>query len=143
MLRLSKLSDYATVLMCRMATQPDAAFSAARLAAALVVPQPTVAKLLKLLARAQLLTSVRGGKGGYLLARSPATISLADVITAIEGPPGLTECITSPGTCSIESSCAMRRNWSAINHVVVGALADVSLAEVGGMQAPLRRMPAH
>jgi FeS assembly SUF system regulator len=140
MLRLSKLSDYATVLMCRMAAQPDAAYSAAKLAAALDVPLPTVAKLLKLLARAELLSSVRGGKGGYLLARSAAAISLADVITAIDGPPGLTECITSPGTCSIESSCDMRRSWSAINDVVVGALADVSLAQVGGMQAPLRRM---
>jgi FeS assembly SUF system regulator len=142
MLHLSKLADYATVLMCRMATQPDIAYSAAKLATALDVPQPTVAKLLKLLARAQLLTSVRGGKGGYLLARSPATISLADVITAIEGPPGLTECITSPGTCSLEKSCDMRRSWSAINSVVVGALADVSLAQVGATQAPLRRTPA-
>jgi FeS assembly SUF system regulator len=142
MLHLSKLADYATVLMCRMATQPDSPYSAARLATALDVPQPTVAKLLKLLARAQLLTSVRGGKGGYLLARSPTTISLADVITAIEGPPGLTECITSPGTCGLESNCDMRRNWSAINSVVVGALADVSLAQVGGTQVPLRRAPA-
>ncbi|MGA7181218.1 MAG: SUF system Fe-S cluster assembly regulator [Thiobacillaceae bacterium] len=140
MLHLSKLADYATVLMCRMAAQPDIACSAAKLAAALEVPRPTVAKLLKLLARARLLTSVRGGKGGYLLARSPAAISLADVITAIEGPPGLTECITSPGTCSIESSCDMRRNWSAINSVVVGALAGVSLAQIGTAQMPLHKM---
>jgi FeS assembly SUF system regulator len=122
-------------MMCRMAAQPDTAWSAARLAEALGVPQPTVAKLLKQLARAQLLTSVRGGKGGYLLARNPADISLADVISAIEGLPGLTECIASPGTCAIERSCDMRRSWSAINQVVVGALADVSLAQVGGMKS--------
>ena len=142
MLRLSKLADYATVIMCRMALQPEAPCSAARLAAALDVPQPTVAKLLKLLTRAQLLTSVRGGKGGYLLARHPATISMADVISAIEGPPGLTECITSPGSCSIESTCDMRRGWSAINSVVVGALAAVSLAQAGAARVPRRRMPA-
>lgn len=141
MLRLSKLADYATIIMSRMARQPDEAYSATRLAEALDVPQPTVAKLLKLLARAGLLTSVRGGKGGYLLARSAAKISLADVITAIDGPPGLTECITSPGACSIEASCGMKRSWSAINQVVVGALASVSLDQIGATRTPLRRAP--
>lgn len=141
MLRLSKLADYATVIMCRMARQPDEAYSAARLAEALDVPQPTVAKLLKLLARAGLLDSIRGGKGGYLLARGAAEISLADVISAIDGLPGLTECITSPGTCGLEGSCDMRHNWPAINQVVVGALASVSLAQVGASRAPLRRAP--
>lgn len=142
MLRLSKLADYATLIVSRMARRPDEAYSAARLAEALEVPRPTVAKLLKLLMQAGLLTSVRGGRGGYLLARSAAKISLADVITAIDGPPGLTECITSPGTCSIESSCGMKCSWSAINQVVIGALASVSLDQVGETRAPLRRMPA-
>lgn len=142
MLKLSKLADYATVVMCRMAAHPDTVHSAAKLSEALGVPAPTVAKLLKQLAGAKLLTSVRGGKGGYLLARSPADISLADVIAAIDGPPGLTECITSPGTCSIEHNCGMRRSWSAINQVVAGALAAVSLAQVGATRAPMRRLPA-
>jgi FeS assembly SUF system regulator len=134
MMKLSKLADYATVLMCRMAVQPDAAHSAAKLSEALGVPAPTVAKLLKQLARSGLLTSVRGGKGGYLLSRRPADISLADVIAAIDGEPALTECISSPGSCAIERHCDMRRSWSAINQVVVGALADVSLAQVGGLR---------
>lgn len=134
MLKLSKLADYATVLMCRMSAQPDATHSAAMLSEALGIPAPTVAKLLKQLARGGLLTSVRGGTGGYMLARHPADISLADVIAVIDGPPALTECISSPGSCAIERHCDMRRSWSAINQVVLGALSDVSLAQVGGMR---------
>ena len=142
MLRLSKLGDYATVIMSRIASQPDVAYSASKLAQELDVPQPTVAKLLKLLAKGRVLTSVRGVKGGYLLARSPREVSLADVIAAVEGVPGLSECINSPGACSLESRCNMRRSWPAINSVVVGALASVSLAQVGETWRPLRRPDA-
>jgi FeS assembly SUF system regulator len=141
MLHLSKLADYATVIMSQMAVQQDTAVSAASLAESLGIPLPTVAKLLKLLAKGGLLVSVRGGKGGYLLSRNAAAISLADVIAVIDGTPGLTQCISAPGTCQLESQCGMRNNWSAINQVVIGALAGVSLAQTGASAAvPLRNL---
>jgi len=131
MLKLSRLADYATLLMCRMTQDAQEAQSAAQLAQALGLPLPTVAKLLKRLTRAQLLYSERGGKGGYRLARSPAAISLVDVISAVDGPPALTQCVSAPGSCAIEPSCETRDHWAAINQAVSGVLSGVSLAQLG------------
>ncbi len=142
-MRLSKLADYATVLMCRMAARPELTYSASQLAGEAGLPPPTVAKLMKLLARAGLLTSLRGGRGGYLLARGPEAISLADVIRAVDGPPGLIECSIHPGRCSLEGGCGIRANWGVVNAAVIQALRDVSLEQMNGgpaAMAGLRRL---
>lgn len=135
MLKLSRLADYATLLMCRMTREPDAAQSAAQLARVLGLPLPTVAKLLKRLTRAQLLQSERGGKGGYRLARSAAMISLEQVISAVDGPTALTQCVNAPGSCAIELNCETRGHWVAINQAVSSVLSGVSLAQLGSARA--------
>jgi FeS assembly SUF system regulator len=130
MLRIAKLTDYATVLMVRLAREPGRCFSASQLADELRVPLPTVAKLLKRLLQAQLLTSVRGAVGGYTLAHAPHAISVADVVQAIEGPVALTECALGKGNCSLEKDCATRANWRLISRAVRVALEAVSLADM-------------
>jgi FeS assembly SUF system regulator len=130
MLRIAKLTDYATVLMVRLAREPGRCFSASQLADELRVPLPTVAKLLKRLLQAQLLTSVRGAVGGYTLAHAPHAISVADVVQAIEGPVALTECALGKGNCALENDCATRANWRLISRAVRVALEAVSLADM-------------
>ena len=130
MLRLSKLTDYGTVAMAHFARHPDRIHAAAELAAAIGVAMPTASKILKMLARADLLRSVRGARGGYVLSRPPRDISIADVIDAIEGPIGVTECSAIPGLCAQESWCAIRGNWQRINRVIHGALDQMTLAEL-------------
>lgn len=130
MLRIAKLTDYATVLMVRLARDPARGFSAAQLADELGIPQPTVAKLLKRLLQAHLLTSVRGVGGGYSLAHAPRAISVAEVVSAIEGPVALTECARGAGNCSLEGGCATRANWKLISRAVRVALEAVSLADM-------------
>jgi FeS assembly SUF system regulator len=137
MLRLSRLADYATVLMCRMAGQPETIWSASQLATGAGVPSPTVSKLLKQLARSGLLNSLRGGRGGYQLARGPETISLADVIAAVDGPLGLTECAAHPGNCAIEDGCGIRSGWTAINMAVVGVLTNMTLDKMRSPALPV------
>ena len=132
MLRVGKLTDYATVMAARMAREPERVFAATELAAAGHVGVPTASKILKLLARAQLLTSVRGAKGGYVLARPAVEISLAQVIAALEGPPGLTECSTAAGLCSQEGCCEIRNHWQAIDRVLRNALDHTTLADLSG-----------
>lgn len=134
MLRIARLTDYATALMVRLAREPSCCFSAAQLADDLGLPQPTVAKLLKRLLRAQLLASVRGAAGGYSLAHAPHAISIADVVSAIEGPVALTECALGKGTCSLEPGCATRANWQLISRAVRVALEAVSLADMARPQ---------
>lgn len=130
MLRLSKMADYGTVVLTALARQPERNRSAADIAAAIHVPPPTVSKILKLLARGGLVTSLRGARGGYLLARAPARISMADIIHAMDGPIGMTECSVTPGLCTQEAACAVRANWQRVNRAVLGVLRDITLDQM-------------
>jgi FeS assembly SUF system regulator len=138
MLKLSKLADYATVLMTAIASEPDRVHNGHDLATRTHVPAPTVAKLLKTLARGGLLESLRGAHGGYRLAKSPDKLTVAEIIRALEGPIAVTECATHGGGCGIEAHCATRANWRLINTAIRQALEAVTLAQ---MVAPMRRPP--
>jgi FeS assembly SUF system regulator len=131
MLRMSKMTDYGTVVMTYLAREPGRVHNAAEVATNIHVPLTTVSKILKILARGGLLSPQRGAKGGYMLARPPARITVADIIDAMEGRHiGLTECSSSPGVCVQESSCSVRGNWQRINDAVRTALEGVTLEEM-------------
>ncbi len=131
MFRLSKLADYGIVIMTNLARKPDRQFSAAEIAQESLIPQPTVSKILKMLTRAELLTSHRGAKGGYGLARACCDITVAEVITAIEGPIALTACIEEgSGACDIERLCPARANWQRINDAIRSALDGINIEEM-------------
>ena len=130
MLRMSKLSDYGTMVMAYMARNPGEVFKARELADATGVTLPTVSKILKGLARGKLLVSYLGAHGGYTLARDALDISVGEIISTIDGGPiGLTECSTAKGACDQEPTCAIRGNWQRINEAVRDALHGVSLQE--------------
>ena len=131
MIRLTKLADYGVMLMSHIAAAPDSLHSATSLARAASVAVPTVSKILKVMARKGLLVSHRGASGGYTLARSPAAITVAEVIAAVEGPIAVTECTDdSHSECVVESSCRVRTNWQKINDAVRGALEQITLEEM-------------
>lgn len=140
MLKLSKLADYATVLMTAAAREPARTHTGQELAERTHVPLPTVAKLLKVLTRAQLLESLRGAHGGYRLARSAEKISVADIIGALEGPIAVTACSGhGKEICNIETNCATRANWRLINTAIHQALAAVTLAQMAQGAGPTTR----
>ena len=94
MLRLSKMADYAGVIMVQVARQPQGrVHTATSLSEALSLPKATVAKCLKTLARHGVLSSQRGVNGGYVLSRAPGDISVAEVIYALDGPVQVTSCV--------------------------------------------------
>ena len=131
MLRISKIIDYGTLVLTHMSHDPDKVFSASELATLLGLGQPIVSKVLKLLCQDELLVSHRGPRGGYALARSAEKISVAQIIDALDEQPfGLTECVTHPGSCSVEQECHMRVNWQRINDIVRRTLEDVSVADM-------------
>lgn len=138
MLRISKLTDYAILMMVEL-TRERETLSAHVLAERVHVEAPTAGKVLKLLAGAGLVDSFRGANGGYRVSRSAGDISVAEVIAAIEGPIAMTECSAEPGLCVQESNCNLRGNWQRISVAVARALDAVTLAE---MSAPLHRTPA-
>jgi len=130
MLRVTKLTDYATVVLTALAERPDRIHSAAELAERAKLELPTVSKVLKPLAHAGLVESFRGAAGGYKLARAPGRISLFEVVEAIEGKLGMTECSGEHSTCEHEPHCGVQTHWRRINDVVADALRGISLAQM-------------
>ena len=130
MLRVTKLTDYASVVMTVLATRPDEVLSATELAEAAGLEPPTVSKLLKPLAQAGLVEGLRGVRGGYRLARPATDISLIEIVEAMEGPLAITECSHDHSQCGIADQCGVRSNWRLINDVLAEALRGVTLAQM-------------
>ena len=141
MLRVTKLTDYATVVMTCLGGPAEALRTAHELAERSRLVLPTVSKLLKQLARAGLVDSFRGVHGGYRLAREPARISVAEIVAAIEGPFGVTECSVHQGQCGDESHCGVRGNWRKISLAIETALKNVSLADMAAPRAVRKPIP--
>lgn len=141
MLRISRMTDYAVVVLVQLGRGPEVQ-TASGLAALTGVPEPTVAKLLKLLAGAGLVTSLRGARGGYRLTRPLGAISIAEVIAALEGPIALTACVEGSATpCGQVECCPMGGRWSEVNAALREALEGISLAQMaeGARRATARR----
>lgn len=133
MLRITKQTDYGIVLLTHMAAHPERLVNAPELAQETSLPQPMVAKILKLLARADVVQGHRGVNGGYCLSRPPEGVSVAEVITALEGQIAITECTDDTnGLCAQEQVCRVRSNWNRINLAIQEALDGISLAEMTG-----------
>lgn len=130
MLKISKLTDYAIVILSLMAKDNNKIRAAFEIATTTGITQPTVSKILKLLINAKILVSVRGARGGYRLAKLPEQISVAKVISAMEGPIALTECSLSHQGCKQSSGCEIWGNWQLINQTVHYALESVTLADL-------------
>jgi FeS assembly SUF system regulator len=134
-MRLSSLADYAVVMMTAAARHCGglARVNATSLAQETGVPLPTAQKLVSRLSSAGLIESTRGTGGGFRLSRPPATITLADIIEAVEGPIALTTCVdTAQHDCALDGSCRVKPHWSVVNNAVRGALAGITLTQLAG-----------
>ena len=142
MLRISKMSDYAIMVMVELSAAEGEVLNAHALAERSRLELPTVSKVLKLLVKAGLVESFRGATGGYSLQRDAENVSVAEIISAIEGPIAMTECSVEEGLCSQEDVCGLRGNWQRISEAVAEAIDAVTLAEmarpVGPVKNPLR-----
>ena len=131
MLRMTKQADYGIVLLSHMANAPERRYAAPELATEMQLPLPKVIKILKILSRSGVLDSHRGVKGGYSLANEPRDLSVAKLISVLDGPIAITECVDdTPGQCSQEAVCHIRGNWQRINTAVRDALEAISLADL-------------
>lgn len=130
MIKVSKLTDYATVIMSYLARDSKMIASAAHISKAVDISMPTVSKILKILAEAELVTSFRGAEGGYQLARSVDQITIADIIAALEGNIAMTECCEKNNLCNITVSCAIKSNWKKINNIIYGVLQQITLYDM-------------
>lgn len=131
MFRLSKGTDYGIRILAHMARHASrATLNAREVAEALRLPTPMVSKVMKSLARAGVLESQRGAKGGFRLSRRPEDLSVAEMIAALEGPVALTECQIGPALCEHESLCRVQEPWNVINRSVQNTLATITLSDL-------------
>ncbi len=136
MFRLSKLTDYAVVVLIRLAAVEGVQTSPG-VSQATGVPEPTVGKVLKALAASGLVASQRGARGGYRLMRPLGAIAVADVITAIDGPIAMTACVEGSGaSCEASCTCPVRGRWDAVNDAVREALTAITLADMAPAARP-------
>jgi FeS assembly SUF system regulator len=135
MLRISKLTDYGPVVLAQLARAPGERRTATAVAKQTRIALPTVSKLLKSFHRAGLVTSVRGARGGYQLARPPGSISAAEIIDAIDGPVAITECSGVHSACDIETVCRTGTAWQRINEAIRQSLDGVTLSQLCGQEA--------
>lgn len=140
MLRISKLTDYGTVILAVLAAHPEQRLTAAEVAERSHIALPTVSKLLKSLQRGGLVVSMRGSHGGYQLARPPQEISAASILDTIEGAIALTECSSGHSTCCIATTCRVGNAWQRVNAAIRRALNDVSLAQLAGLDRGVIRI---
>lgn len=133
MLRISKLTDYATLILAHLAASSERRLTAGQIAAETGLAAPTVSKLLKQLHRSGLVQSTRGLHGGYLLARPPAEISAVHILDALEGPVALTECAGSASQCCLEQTCLVGRAWQRVSRAIRRSLQEITLLELAGL----------
>jgi FeS assembly SUF system regulator len=132
-MRLSNLADYAVVMLAAAVRAGDARLNATCLAEQTGVPLPTAQKLVGRLAAAGLLVSSRGTGGGLRLARPADSISLADIVEAVEGPIALTACVEAgKQDCGLDHHCQVKPHWELVNDAMRKALGEVSLAKLSG-----------
>jgi Rrf2 family protein len=138
MLRLSKKADYALMAMKHLAIKPDSSpsTSAREIAEAYDIPVELMAKVLQRLARRGLLTSHQGTRGGYTLSRPKRSISVADIIQAIDGPLTVTACSTEDEQCEQFEKCNVRDPLWRIKDRILSALATCSLEEISSEVPP-------
>jgi FeS assembly SUF system regulator len=131
MIKLSRMSDYAVIVLEALSRPDIDALSASQIAAVVKLPEPTVAKVLKQMATGGLVTSQRGVNGGYTIARKAEDISVFDIVSVIEGRLSLTACVEGGDEpCALEGACAMNGRWNVVNAAVRKAFTDISLARM-------------
>lgn len=116
--------------MLAMVENPEGLYTATDLAKSTHVRLPTVSKILKLLTKGGLLTSQRGSQGGYQLAMPAHEISLAKIVSVLDGEIAMTDCEKNMGCCEIEADCQVKSNWSVVSHVIEDVLKNISLQQM-------------
>ena len=140
MLRMGKLTDYATVVLASLAQEPTRHRAAAELAQRTRLSRPTVSKVLKGLQRAGMVISSRGAQGGYRLARGPEQITAAQILDVFEGPIAITECSGASSQCGIERQCRVGGAWQRVNAGIRRALEELTLRQLAGLDSSTLRV---
>jgi Rrf2 family iron-sulfur cluster assembly transcriptional regulator len=139
---LSNTADYAlrAILVLARATRerPGTALRADEIAEATGAPRNYLAKTLNALAKAKLLASARGPGGGFALAVSPATLTVAAVVDLFDEPRRTPRCLLGAAPCNPAAPCVAHQRWSAITTARREPLASTTIADLLGARPAIR-----
>ena len=131
MLKLSKLTDYAVIVLGCLGAQNGKPVSASFVADKTKLPEPTVQKVLKMMASAKIITATRGATGGYIVPLSLACISISDVVEAIEGPLELSPCHNDiDENCALAKLYAPKNKWNKVNVAIKKTLDNIRVIDL-------------
>lgn len=134
MFALTKKTDYAIIALCHMAQRNGEVCTAREIAQQFNMPASLVMNVLKVLNQNNLIRSIRGAKGGYLLALKPDQITLADIIVAVEGPIRLIQCAggreAPPQGCGLAQTCPVTRPVNRVHDKLHDFLKLVTLSQI-------------
>ena len=132
MLKVSRMADYAILLVCKMSNDENKVYSSQELSIITSLKITTISKILTKLTKANVTDSIRGVSGGYKLTMQAEDISVGNIIDIIDGKVALTVCVEEGENhnCDLVSLCPSQSNWQIINNTVREALNSVSIAEM-------------
>jgi Rrf2 family protein len=137
-MKLSTKSKYGIRAMLVLATSPvGEVIMAKRIAEVQQLPETYLEQLMLILRKAELVIALRGAKGGYMLARSPKSITLAEVVEALEGPVDIADCANVPNCSAPMDACALQEVFARVNDAILGELKSATLASLAERQTTL------
>ena len=133
MMELTRKGEYAVRGIVYLATRPlDQVCLLSEIASAVDVPQTFLAKIFQQFSKIGLVRSYRGTGGGFVLGRPPESISLLEVVEAVEGPIAPNRCVIGEGQCDRVAGCNVHPVWINVQQQTRAILANVSLLELAG-----------
>ena len=131
MIKVSRMADYAILLVCKMSNDENKVYSSQELSIATSLKITTISKILTKLTKANVTDSIRGVSGGYKLTMQAEDISVGNIIDIIDGKVALTVCVEEGENhnCDLVSLCPSQSNWQVINNTVREAL-NLSLIHI-------------
>ncbi len=130
-MKLSTKTRYGTRILIELALyENNNAMQASKISANQKIPAKYLEQLLRLLKQAGFVNSVRGPKGGHLLAKEPNQISLGQIVRLFEGQTDLVECVSAPETCDMAAECLVRNAWQEATQVLYKKLDGISIADL-------------
>ncbi len=134
-MKITTRSRYGTRMMVELAVNfPKGPIQVGEIAKKENLSVKYLEQLIIPLKRTGLVKSIRGPKGGYLLTRPPTTITIWDIITALEGDKGVTPCVTYPEWCDRSEDCPTRHVWSLMTDTLKRKLSTITLADLAEKQ---------
>lgn len=143
-MRISMRADYGVRALTDLAAHyGQGPIQSAEVAGRMFIPPVYLDQVFSALRKAGLVRSTRGPQGGHELARAPETISMVDVVTALEGPFALLECLDDPSACELTDVCSQRPVWRRLRSAIQEALGAVALSELADEMNEARERPAY